>query len=113
MNVCHEAGLRLEMILERINRFGRPSLIPLTDYADELTYDFLLVNPGWTFTEYRAVNQEVARQLEALGYRVRLVRVEMAEFFNWLAKNQLPNTTANRAQFIVWKVAPLNAEPKT
>ncbi|MBI4661506.1 MAG: hypothetical protein HY735_22010 [Verrucomicrobia bacterium] len=103
VDVPHEAGLRLEMILERIQRFGRPGLIPLTDYADEQTYDFLLVNPGWTFAQWRAVNWEVARQLRERGYRVQLVRVEMAEFFDWLAEFKLPNTPANRAQFVAWK----------
>jgi hypothetical protein len=106
MDVKREAGIRVEMILAKIGEYGRPALIPLTDYADAETFDFLLPGSGWTFDEWQAVNQEVARQLRAEGFNVQLVKVTLPEYFDFLARCDLRNTPENRAQFAAWIIAP-------
>ena len=108
MNVEHEARARLDLILVKVHEHGRDRvrLIPLTDYADAETFNFLLPGSGWTFAEWRAVNQEVARQLQEQGFNVQLVNVTLPEYFDFLTRYHLKNTTENRAQFAAWLNAP-------
>ena len=103
-NPKHEAALRVRVMLDSIiARHGRPDIIPLSDYADEATFNFLLPNAGWTFCQWHAVNQEVGRQLQARGYRVTFVKLELNEYFDFLTARYLTNTPENRAQFTAWK----------
>ena len=113
MNVKHEARVRVRLILEEAKELGHEEtkLIPLTDYADEATYRFLLPNSRWTFAKWRAVNIEVAGQLRDLGYNVTLVPLEMGEYIDWLVRFQLKNTPQNRAQYVSWRIAPENDKP--
>jgi hypothetical protein len=106
MGAKQEAAIRVKMILAKVREYGRPALIPLTDYADEETYHFLFPNPGWTFDEWRTVNQETASQLQAQGLNVQHVKVTLPEFFDFLTRYNLPNTPENRAQFAAWIIAP-------
>src|SRR5688572_10308682 len=110
MDFEHEANQRAALILAKIKQQGqRPALIPLTDYADEATFNFLLPGSGWTFDDWHAVNEVVARRLRAEGFNVQLVRVTLPEYFDFLTRYRLTNTPAHRAQFAAWLLAP---EPK-
>jgi len=102
MNAKAEAKIRVKIMLARIPRGARPRTIILSDYADETTFDFLLINPGWSFEEWRAVNHEAARLLESHGFTVNLVQLDMEGYFNFLARYNLENTPANRAQYVSW-----------
>lgn len=112
MNIRHEAKKRALGILVKIELAGkRPDIIPLPVYADEQTYDFLLPTSDWTFNRWSDVNNEVARQLQGKGYKVQRVTIELQEYINFLATHQLKNSTANREQFVAWKIAPDDAKP--
>jgi hypothetical protein len=111
-NPEHEAEAQVKVMLASMGDV-RSGLIPLSDYADENTFNFLVVKPGWTFAEWRAVNLSVARQLQDHGFTVRLVRLELNEFFDFLARyNHLSNTPQNRAQFVAWKIAQEDTKPQ-
>lgn len=111
-NARHEAEIRVEAMLDQVEKLGRlPDLIPLSDYADEETFKFLLPKPGWAFEEWHAVNTEVASLLRDEGFNVQLVRLEMGEYIDWLARYKLNNTPQNRAQYVSWLIAPDNAKP--
>ena len=110
MNVQREARARVRLMRAKIQELDRrPDLIPLTDYADAETFNFLLPRAGWTFEEWRAVNVEVGRQLSAEGFKVQFAKVTLNEFFDFLTRYHLDNTPENRAQFAAWVIAP---EPK-
>jgi hypothetical protein len=111
MNAQHEADVRLRVMFAKIGA-ARPDVIPLSDYADENTFNFLLPKSGWSFAEWRAVNQEVARQLRERGFNVLLVRLDLNEFFDFLTRYGLNNTPENRAQFVAWRISPDNAKPQ-
>jgi hypothetical protein len=108
----HEAALRIRPILEKVKWLGhKPDLIPLSDYADAETFNFLLPGNGWTFDQWHAVNTQVADQLRSLGFNVRMVKLDMVQFMDWLVRYGLKNNPQNRAQYVSWLVAPENAKP--
>ena len=99
------------MMLDKISESDqRPDAVTLTDYVDEACFNFLLPASGWTFSEWQAVNEKVARQLQQ-NHKLKVSRVpiKLIEFFDFLARYNLKDTPANRAQFITWRTAP---EPK-
>ena len=99
------------MVLDKITESDqRPDVITLTDYENEACFNFLLPDSGWTFSEWQAVNEKVARQLrQDHKLKVWRVPVKLHEYFDFLARYDLKNTPKNRAQFITWRTAP---EPK-
>lgn len=99
-------------LLSKEKEFGRPDILPLSDYADEATFNFLLPNAGWTFDQWKAVNREVARMLEARGYRVAFGRIELNEYFDFLAKEKRDNTPQTRALYAGLKACPPGTELK-
>lgn len=108
----HEAALRIKPMLEKVKELGhKPDVIPLSDYADEETFNFLLPGNGWTFDQWHAVNTEVADQLRSLGFNVHMVKLDMVQFMDWLVRYGLKNNPQNRAQYVAWLVAPENAKP--
>jgi hypothetical protein len=112
MHMTLEAERRVAAM---VNTMGavRPDLVPLSQYADAETFNLLLGDKaGWTFEDWQAVNMEVARQLRARGYHVQMVRLEAMEFLDWCIRYKLPNTPANRAQFVSWKLCPPDAKPE-
>ena len=112
MNIRAESASHVNAILEIIRESGhKPDLIPLSDYADEATFTFLLPGNGWTFAEWQAVNIEVARQLRAAGFNVRMVKLTLVEFMDWLVRYRLKNNPQNRAQFVAWKIAHDESKP--
>lgn len=105
--IKREARQRVAAMLEQIAAHGgRVDAVALSDYADAETFEFITVRPGWTFEEWRAVNQEAARLIEARGVAVRFVKVTLDDYFEFLARYDLKNTPANRAQFVGWLTCP-------
>lgn len=106
----HEADRLLAVMLERIAAMpSAPTEIQLTDYEDATAFGFLRPGNPWPFAFWQSVNRAVARKLRRRKLKVRVVTLRMADYFDWLARFGLSNTTENRAQFITWMTAP---EPK-
>ena len=101
MNIQYEAKIRVAaMLFETSKRgIGRVNVMRLTDYTDAETFQFWLPRADWTFAEWRAVNQECARQLRQWGFQVKLVHLDMAAYLDWLAGKKLSNSPENRATF--------------
>ena len=84
--------------------------VQITDYDDEDTLRFFKAEePDLTLQSQRLINQSFAREMRKRGAVIRFVPVDINAAFAWLAKYDLPNTPANRAQYIAWLTAP---EPK-
>ena len=59
----------------------------------------------WSLEFHRMVNGAIARELRKRGAVVTLIKISMAEYFDWLAKNDFKNEAGNRARFISEKTA--------
>ncbi len=111
MNVHREAFRRIDALLKQTAQFGRPDVIPISDYVDAATFNFLLPGNGWTFAEWQAVNTECIRQLEARGFQVLRVPLELNDYMDFLTRYHLQNTPQNRAQYVSWKIMPDDMKP--
>lgn len=80
--------------------------IKLSEYQDQPTLDFLQPGNTWTLEFHGMVNNALAREMKNRGAKVDFVPIILDAYFAWLAKFNLPNTPANRAQFISWMTAP-------
>lgn len=74
--------------------------IRLTDYETDADLKFLKSANEWSLAFHRMVNGAIARELRRKGAKVIMVKIRMSDYFAWLAKQSLDNTTANRALFI-------------
>jgi hypothetical protein len=74
-----------------------PKAIPITEYPDEETFNFLLVDAGWTFRDWQIVNRAVTRLLRDRGWKVMHVPLRMEDYFAWLAAENRENTSESRA----------------
>ncbi|MEO5803587.1 MAG: hypothetical protein ABIR24_08650 [Verrucomicrobiota bacterium] len=83
--------------------------IQLADYKSDSDLKFLKGADEWSLEFHREVNRFFGDALRERGAKVVAVVVTMKDYFSWLAKFDLKNTTENRAQFISWSTAP---EPK-
>lgn len=79
----------------------------LSHYPDTETLNFL--RPGEDLAEQRALNEAVAHLLRARGATVVFVPLHLSDYFTFLARYDLRDDPANRAQFISWTTA---ADPK-
>lgn len=97
-----EAEIRAAMILERVELAQeRPRTVQISHYPTEEDFERIVgSDSGWTWEDHCQVNEAVVRILKRHGIKVRLVAVKAEDFFGWLKANGLPNTTANRAQFV-------------
>lgn len=98
-----DARIRVAAMLERVAAFPseRRAVIRLTDYEDEESYQFLCGMAGpWSLDYFKMVNSAAARELRQRGFKVDLVPIKMAGYFDWLAREGLENKTENRAAFI-------------
>ena len=111
----HTAGMDSRTPTEAARDFFRRLTLPmdfhgakvlLADYPDQETYSFLKTGDDWPIAFHRKVNQGVAREFRKRNARVEFVTVTLSGFFDWLAKYDLPNTAATRAQYISWLTAP-------
>lgn len=78
----------------------------LADYPDQETKDFL--KPGdrsWSLEFHRMVNQAIAREIRRRGGRVSMVIINLAEFYDWLLREQLENSLETRAKFVTLKTS--------
>lgn len=110
-----EARVRVAMMLERMKATPNVSkTIPLSDYPTVEDFNAILGGEsvaGWTHAFHTAVNREVAKELKLHGFDALFVPVRSAELFPWLLKHGLPNTPANRAQFVSCKAIPGRPKP--
>lgn len=108
-----DAEARAAWMLERIRaaEAGGQEIaeIQLAEYRDIESYQFLLHGEQWPWRHHLAVIRAVARILRRAKYSVRLVPIGLSDYLNFLARYDLKNTEANRAQFIAWATSP---EPK-
>ncbi len=83
--------------------------IQLTDYESNADLKFLKGADEWQLEFHRMVNGGIARELRKRGAKVEIIKISMADYFSWIAKHNLENSAANRAQYISWMTA---TEPK-
>ena len=79
----------------------------LTNYDDEDTLRFMKAEePDLTLPIQHALNAAFAAEITRRNGRVRLIPVNIADYFAWLGRHLLSNTPANRAQYISWLTCP-------
>lgn len=74
--------------------------IRLADYESDADLKFLKSAHEWPLEFHRMVNGAIARELRKRGAHVVLIKISMAGYFDWLAKNKFENKPENRARFI-------------
>src|SRR5262245_25922209 len=96
----HYVERRVDVCLELVRGHPPQSEFPLVDFADEVTYHFVVGrNPEWTFAHCRFIQLEIQRRLEEMGFNVRVVYLEKEEYCEWLRRNKLKNTQRSQANF--------------
>jgi hypothetical protein len=105
------ASKRIAQVIEELNL---PKNIvgvefTLTDYESDKTIRFIKPEEQYTLEDHRKLNAAFASELQRRGATVRWIMVKIDDYFSFLAKYDLKNTPANRAQFISWLTSP---EPK-
>lgn len=93
--------------LTRVRLDGQTVL--LTDYESDEALRFLKPDDQYSLAGHRLLNSAFAREMKKRGADVEFVMVRMVDYFDWLARYDLENNPANRAQFISWLTA---GEPK-
>jgi len=107
----HDARVRVAAMMEVIAAHGRPDVIQLSDYETEQDFRFLCgMADNWRLEYFRMVNQAAARLLRKEGFEVRFVALNLNSYHDFLAKYDLANSPANRAQYVAWATAP-NPKP--
>jgi hypothetical protein len=91
--------------VEYLARMNLPSSlkgaeIRLADYETNADVKFMKSAEEWPLEFHRMVNGAIARELRKRGAAVTLVKISMAAYFDWLAKNDFKNDAGNRARFI-------------
>jgi len=77
---------------------GRRIQVCMTDY-DETTYNFLHIGTGWTHSFWRKVNEATARRLRHEGFLVRFVSLDLNDYMEWLARENLNDCSTAREKF--------------
>lgn len=108
-----DASILTARMLERIRAAQAEghvvSEIQLAEYTDAESYHFLRPGEPWPWKHHLSVVRAAARILRRENLNVRLVPLDLRSYLDWLARFDLKNTDANRAQFLAWSTAP---EPK-
>jgi hypothetical protein len=79
-------------------RSGRRVQVCITDY-DETTYKFLNIGTEWTHSFWRKVNEATARRLRHEGFLVRFVSLDLNDYMEWLARENLHESSEARERF--------------
>jgi len=79
-------------------RSGQRIQVCITDY-DETTYNFLHIGTEWTHGFWRKVNGATARRLRHEGFSVRFVSLDLNDYMEWLARENLQESSTAREQF--------------
>ncbi len=79
-------------------RSGRRIQVCIT-YYDETTYNFLHLGAERTHDFWRMVNQATARRLREEGFVVRFVSLDLDDYMEWLARENLHDCSTAREQF--------------
>jgi hypothetical protein len=77
---------------------GRRIQACITDY-DETTYNFLHIGTEWTHGFWRMVNEATAHRLRHEGFSVRFVGLDLNDYMEWLARENLQDSSAARERF--------------
>ena len=83
--------------------------VQLTEYPDADTLAFL--RPGEDLATQRAINAEFAAEVTRRGALPVFVTLHLDDYFTWLARFDLRDSPAVRAQFISWTSAPDDSKP--
>ena len=78
-------------------------LIGLTDFEDEASHDFFKPEDRWSLTFHRMINKAVLRELSRRGYTVAVVKIGLAEYYDWLPRQSRPDDANARADFAAEK----------
>jgi len=79
-------------------RSGRRVQICIPDY-DETTYKFLDIRNQWTHGFWRKVNEATARRLRHEGFLVRFVSLDLNDYMEWLARENLQDSSRAQERF--------------
>ena len=77
---------------------GRRIQVCITDY-DETTYKFLNMRTEWTHGFWCKVNLATARRLRHEGLAVRFVSLDLNDYMEWLARENLNDCSTAREKF--------------
>jgi hypothetical protein len=102
-DLVEEAAKRdLPRIVEKYraieNQTGKRVQVCIADY-DETTYNFLHLGTGWAHSFWQMVNDATARKLRDEGFLVRIVNLDLDDYMEWLAQENLHDSSAARARF--------------
>ena len=93
-------------VRELEERFGKPSIIPLSIY--ETDHDLAVLRPEdggkWSAEFHAMVMRQLARWLRRDGYNPKLITIDAAAYLRWLAENKFTNDAGRRSQFISFQV---------
>ena len=105
------AGKRIAQVIGELNLPKNIAgvEVTLTDYESDETIRFIKPEEQYRLEDHRKLNAAFASELQRRGATVRWIMVKIDDYFGFLAKYDLKNTPANRAQFISWLTSP---EPK-
>ena len=81
-------------------------VVQITQYDEEPLRFLKADEPEITLQSQRLINQAFAREMRKRGARIQEVPVAIGDYFAWIAKYELENTPANRAQYISWLTSP-------
>jgi hypothetical protein len=78
---------------------GRRVQICIPDY-DETTYKFLNIRSEWTHSFWRKVCDATARRVRHEGFLVRFVNLDLSDYMEWLARENLTDCSTAREKFV-------------
>lgn len=107
MTAERNAAAILEQIAQATQQHGQaPKLVPLSNYPT--AEDFIQIQgeaTGWTWKQWKMVNQATSRILRRHKLKTRLIDLTASEYFAWLEATGQKNTPASRASYISLKGA--------
>ena len=78
----------------------------LTLYEDAETYNLIRGNQEWPFKLHCEIMLCLTSILKSKGIQVKQVVIKLNDFYDFLARYDLPNNNESRAQFAAWITSP-------
>lgn len=79
----------------------RAGKIKLTDFEDDACYRFLKGPDAWTLEFHRMVTRACAREIKRTGYSPEIVTVHLPQYWSWLEREGVKDSTERRAAFLL------------
>ena len=88
------------------------TIIPLVCFEHPSDYYFVVGRDSYTWTEFKKVICRLAHRLNDRGAIPELRTINLRPYFDWLADNNLSNTSVNRACYILQPQKPIDKGDK-